>query len=122
MPSPFPGMDPYIEDPFFWSDFHSSMMGIMREALNAVLPARYTASIERHVWVQEHAGDEVVHLGSPDVQVADRTGPAEGATATAVATQVVAPHTAVLPLRRTQGNRFLRVLDRHRRRIVSVVE
>lgn len=23
MPSPFPGMDPYIEDPAIWEDFHS---------------------------------------------------------------------------------------------------
>jgi Protein of unknown function (DUF4058) len=122
MPSPFPGMDPYIEDPFFWSDFHGSMMGIMREALNAILPRRYTASMERHVWVQEHNGEEVTLLGSPDVQVADRTGGGTSTTATAALAEIAAPVTTVLPLTRSQGNRFLRILDRHRRRIVTVIE
>ena len=26
MPSPFPGMDPYLEDPWLWPDFHLSFM------------------------------------------------------------------------------------------------
>jgi hypothetical protein len=25
MPSPFPGMDPYIETPALWSDFHNNL-------------------------------------------------------------------------------------------------
>ena len=55
MPSPFPGMDPYIEDPFFWSDFHATMMGVMREALNSLLPKKYIAAVERHVWIEPEA-------------------------------------------------------------------
>ena len=27
MPSPFPGMDPYIETPELWPDFHSDLAG-----------------------------------------------------------------------------------------------
>ncbi|MBI3176672.1 MAG: DUF4058 family protein [Chloroflexi bacterium] len=26
MPSPFPGMDPYIEDPDVWGDFHGGFL------------------------------------------------------------------------------------------------
>ena len=26
MPSPYPGMDPYLEDPAFWSDFHDGFI------------------------------------------------------------------------------------------------
>ncbi|MGL6095598.1 MAG: DUF4058 family protein, partial [Fimbriiglobus sp.] len=26
MPSPFPGMDPYLEDPAYWSGFHSRLV------------------------------------------------------------------------------------------------
>ena len=26
MPSPFPGMDPYLEDPSVWMDFHESFI------------------------------------------------------------------------------------------------
>lgn len=122
MPSPFPGMDPYIEDSFFWSDCHASMMGVFRTHLNAVLPERYTASIERNVWVQEVDLQDTTLVGVPDVQVADRGDEAAtpGGVATAVA--VMAPVTTTLPLVRRQGPRYLRIMDRRRRRVVTVIE
>ena len=43
MPSPFPGMDPYLEDPEIWPDLqHSFAVGISK-SLNAALPASYYA-------------------------------------------------------------------------------
>jgi hypothetical protein len=123
MPSPFPGMDPYIEDPFFWPDFHGSLIGILREALNHILPRRYVASMDRNVWVQENQGEEVTLLGGPDVPVADRGERGEGMVAAATATiQIVAPTHLHLPYTHSLGSRRLRILDRHRRRIVTVLE
>jgi Protein of unknown function (DUF4058) len=40
MPSPFPGMDPYIEAPDIWSDFHGDLAAEMRAELNRVLQLR----------------------------------------------------------------------------------
>ena len=40
MPSPFPGMDPYLESPEIFPDVHDSMITYLREALQASLPAR----------------------------------------------------------------------------------
>ena len=36
MPSPLPGMDPYIEAPNIWSDFHGDVAAEMRAELNRV--------------------------------------------------------------------------------------
>ena len=33
MPSPFPGMDPFLELPGFWLDFHSRFMNVWCEAI-----------------------------------------------------------------------------------------
>ncbi len=49
MPSPFPGMDPYIEAPELWSDFHGDLAAEMRAALNRVLQPRYVARLTPHV-------------------------------------------------------------------------
>ncbi len=38
MPSPFPGMDPFLEDPALWPDFHDALAGEIRAALNGALP------------------------------------------------------------------------------------
>lgn len=45
MPSPFPGMDPYLETPSIWSDFHLTMLVTIRAELNRVLPDRYAALV-----------------------------------------------------------------------------
>jgi hypothetical protein len=53
MPSPFPGMDPYLEDPAVWPDFHNRFIASLSEAINAVLPAPLFASIGSRVYVEE---------------------------------------------------------------------
>ena len=33
MPSPFPGMNPFLEHPLVWQDFHQSLVTRIRDAL-----------------------------------------------------------------------------------------
>ena len=49
MPSPLPGMAPYIEAPDIWSDFHGDVAAEMRVELNRVLQPRYVARLTPHV-------------------------------------------------------------------------
>ena len=44
MPSPFPGMDPYIETRREWPDFHNSLAEVIRTNLNMVLQDSYYAT------------------------------------------------------------------------------
>ena len=41
VPSPFPGMDPYLEAPEIWVDFHGRLAEGISSDLNRKLPARY---------------------------------------------------------------------------------
>ena len=34
MPSPFPGMDPYLENPDLWSEVHSRLIVAISDALD----------------------------------------------------------------------------------------
>ena len=38
MPSPFPGMDPWLERAAVFPSFHNALVIHLQEALNAVLP------------------------------------------------------------------------------------
>lgn len=49
--SPFPGMDPYLESPAHWSDFHGHFVPQLAEAINQRLPDNYVARIGEHVSV-----------------------------------------------------------------------
>jgi hypothetical protein len=52
MPSPFPGMDPFLEDPVVFPDLHDSMIVYLREALQTRLPEPYFAACRSLVWVE----------------------------------------------------------------------
>ncbi len=53
MPSPFPGMDPYLENPELWPDVHHELISQIRTALNPVLQPRYVARVELCVYVSD---------------------------------------------------------------------
>ena len=51
MPSPFPGMDPYIEHPDIWEDFHLNLASeIQTQLIPQLLPGYYAAVIPRIVY------------------------------------------------------------------------
>ena len=53
MPCPFPGMDPYIERPAIWGDFHDSLIFCIKAALQPVLWGRYAALTQERLYVVE---------------------------------------------------------------------
>lgn len=64
MPCPFPGMDPYIERPEIWPDFHDSLIAAIRGELQPVLRPRYAALTQERLYVVE--ADRPIR---PDVSV-----------------------------------------------------
>lgn len=48
MPSPFPGMDPYLEPPTIFPGLHNRLIAGLSEALQAALPAPYFAGRRRN--------------------------------------------------------------------------
>ena len=71
--SPFPGMDPYLEAPDIWPDFHDRLAGVLSAMLNELLPQRYYARIQKRpeLGVVLEAG--ILRRIVPDVTVLRRT-------------------------------------------------
>jgi hypothetical protein len=86
MPSPFPGMDPYLESPAHWSDFHATFIQEVREAINKRLPENYVARVGEYVSLVNTVAE--IPRGTtyyPDVTVTRRdAGGGGGAVSTAV--------------------------------------
>ena len=72
MLSPFPGMDPYLEAPDIWPDFHDALAGEIRVALNHALPAPYYARLEMRPEVGVVEEGKVRRRIVPDVAVVRR--------------------------------------------------
>jgi hypothetical protein len=71
MPSPFPGMDPYLEHPGLFPGVHQGMIAVARATLNALLPQRYVADIGERVYIvqPEHSiYPDVVSIEHPSAR------------------------------------------------------
>lgn len=75
MPSPFPGMDPYLEG-YLWPDVHHRLATAISDQLTPRLRPRYVARIEVQV-VRDEAPEAEIGIMYPDVEVLLRqTSPA----------------------------------------------
>ena len=82
MPSPFPGMDPFLEAPNIFPDLHDRLINGISDAINQQLRPPYYSAIASRVFV-EHSE----RLIGPDVSVileSDKLPPADHGSATAV--------------------------------------
>ena len=117
-PSPFPGMDPYIERS--WEDVHPTLIGYIKEVLAPQLPDDLAARIEERVYIDQ--GGHYVPFRKPDVRVVERPTwgePGGGGTVTAgVATRPVLIDWAAEEI--TEG--YIQIVDAAGDRIVTAIE
>jgi len=128
MPSPFPGMDPYLEDTEFWKGFHNSLLFCIMENLQPRLLPRYVATTKATLLLQpldQPEGEPRAQLRLPDVAIRERQSPVPpGAGAVLVADP---PLEATEPLwidepELHQWHAFLEIRSLPDRRVVTVIE
>lgn len=73
MPSPFPGMDPFLEHPDHFPNLHNRLIVYLEDALQQVLPEPYFAKSGRRVWIESGARNV-----EPDVNVHEHSHPRTG--------------------------------------------
>jgi hypothetical protein len=72
--SRFPGMNPYLEHPDIWHDFHETMLPALRNEIVNILPESYTCKLEEQVYVHELPESSPQLIGRSDVAVIDKPG------------------------------------------------
>lgn len=121
MPSPFPGMDPFIEGQR-WQDFHTTLITIVREMLMPQVRPRYVVEVEEYVYLARQ-DEEPERLIEPDLAIADAGESWRGGLAApggpALAVQPIV-HTVPVPRRYRQA--FLTIRNRESQHVVTVIE
>lgn len=120
MPSPFPGMNPFLEQADRWHDFHAAFLPKLRTMLVRQVGTDYIINLEAHVFVRELAADERQFLGRADVGISRHR---EDAKTPGLSTTLGAPAMGLLPtpvdiLRES----YLEVRRRETRELVTVIE
>lgn len=118
MPTPFPGMDPYLEQPDLWQNVHNSLIVALRDDLAPRLRPRYFVAIEERTY--QGLASSLTFAGRPDVAAlrAREPAPRYQAGQAAGATLV----TVELPLPDIVRETYLEVRARDMDRMVTVVE
>src|SRR5437868_140297 len=91
MPSPFPGMDPWLESPTVFPDLHDRLIFVLSEVLNARLPKPYFAAIASRLVIEEphrRIVPDVDVFRSPTTTNGGSARGSGGGVATAVAEEV----------------------------------
>ncbi len=122
MPSPFPGMDPWLEHPHHWPGVHTQLVTAIGDAINAALPKKYYAEIEQRLYVCQ-PDDPVTRMIVPDVIVREHQKILENSAHAAEARQgstatLQAP--IIEPLEIRERRVVIRTVDKNR--IVTVIE
>jgi Protein of unknown function (DUF4058) len=116
MPSPFPGMNPWIEQAGLWLDFHTKFLTAINERLVSQVRPKYIVLIEQHIYV--HEVTEPRSIGIADLSLA-RSKSGNGGATTAV---LEAPTEIQLTAQDVERVPYLEIRDRLKREVVTVLE
>lgn len=124
MPSPFPGMDPYLEG-YLWSDVHNALANKIRQMLVPLLRPRYTARLEVYL-VEDTSPESEIGILYPDVEVL-QVQPTEASRQTGSASQgatATTPALLTLPLLLPVEVRIptIEIRDTAQNRLISCIE
>ena len=118
MPSPLPGMNPFLEQPELWSEFHSRMIVAIADSLDDLLSRNYRVAVEKRVYLSQT--DEQILIGIPDVAItsATRTVPESSRSPIAVAE----PQTVELPQLEEIQERYLEIREGSTGKVITTIE
>jgi len=120
MPSPFPGMNPFLEQDDAWHDFHEKIIPAIAERLVVQVRPDHIVKIDEHVYVQERPPEPRRYLGRAEVFVSRSE---EDATTGRPGIGLLAAPTEVqLPVHEIEQLAFVEIRDRRSRELVTVVE
>jgi hypothetical protein len=121
MTSLFPGMNPYLENPLFWSEVHNLLIAAIFRKLNPQLRPKYKVAIEKRVY--QTIDDDSLLVGVADVAVESLQKQQLTPSANiAIASPIVEAVTVDLTMPQTVKETFLEVRDIATQEVVTVIE
>lgn len=121
MPSPFPGMDPYLEQSTFWSSFHSRLLVAIADVIGPQLRPRYYVEVETRTYLDDEDDELFVGVPDPLVMSPQKAEPELEALEAVVLTQN-RPQQVQLPMTIEVRERFLEVREIGTDAVITVIE
>ena len=126
MPSPFPGMNPYLEHPDRWSTVHNRLIVALADVLTPQLLPKYQVDIEKRVY--EVMGLNSLLVGRPDVTIQrPRSGSKEQSSSSTASSVVLSdtpatPAKVTIPMPEEVREAYLEVKDAATQAVITSIE
>ena len=123
MPSPFPGMDPYLEHPWIWPDVHSALMVAIRDDIAAQVSLRYYVALESRIYLNEPGEPDAFRI--PDVCVLSASENGDGRGDGVMGMYDTSGGTAVaveIPIPEEVRETYLEIRDSEHHYMITAVE
>ncbi len=119
MPTPFPGMDPYLERRGLWEEVHTGLIAAIQQFLTPLVRPHYRVAVERRAYLAVLSPDGLI--GKPDVLVvsSDRESAPAAPDHTPVA---MTPQIAELPMVEEVIERYLEIQEVATGDVITVIE
>lgn len=133
MGSPFPGMNPYLENPAAWSNLHSRLIVAIANLLGPQIRPKYRVVVEEAVYKRDESYQAVL-IGVPDVSVRQSSGQSSGQSSNLsaesrelsaqgnVAIAEPEPVAVTVPMPNTVRHHYLEIRSLQTSEVITVIE
>ena len=120
MATEFPGMNPYLEDAYFWHRFHTAFIVHLSDVLNEVLPPGYVAAAEQRLAILPDDQPRIADVALIETRIA---GPRATRTSSAVLERG-APDGIIAALTTEVFERYIEIRTggRNEKRVITIIE
>jgi Protein of unknown function (DUF4058) len=120
MPSPFRGMNPYLEHPSFCAGIHHRLITAIANDLAPKIRPKYIVAIEERVY--EVSGDTAMLVGVPDVSVQSSPYAARSPESNLAVAPTPQPIEVLLPLPEILTEAYLEIRAVETEEVVTIIE
>lgn len=121
MPSPFPGMDPYLENPSLFPDFHHELIARIKQTLNDMLHPRYRARVEERVYISQDDGPPQQRI-IPDVSLKLADPSSHSGKKPSSSQMVAEPIELITLIEEEVHEAYVAIYDRSGQHLVTIIE
>lgn len=121
MSNPFPGMNPYLENPNFWQQIHKRLIVAIADALSPEVRPVFIVMIKERVYKYTNYDEDLIDASDVAVK-ASQTAKKSETESIAVATSPIEPITVKLPIPETVRESYLEITDINTKEVITVIE
>lgn len=116
--SPFPGMDPFLEDTAEWGGVHARLINSISDQLISLIPSNFSVKIDQRLYLIDGSDDSQQIV--PDVYITRNPSPV---LVQATKPGMITPAALVETLNEVEiQDRYLEIRDKHNRQVITTIE